>query len=329
MASIIDVAARAGVSRQTVSNVLNAPDRVSPDTRARVEDAITTLNYRPNRSAQNFRAQRSHLLGVDLATVGPHEVAPVLDRFVHALSQQAARRGYHVLLFPRSGDGAVHLSLYETRTVDGFVLVDTERDDPRATALAEQRVPFVTFGRTGATGEHDAVDVDGFAGGYAVAAELVASGRRRPAYVAWPEGSLAGDQRLAGFLAGCEDAGVDPSDVRVLRRLNGVEDGVDAAVTLLEGSEWPDAIATVSDLIAVGIIRGLRSLGVRAGNEIRVVGFDDSPLAAHLDPPLTTVRQPLDEVARRVVARFLARLEDPDGPSVTELLEPYLVVRRT
>jgi DNA-binding LacI/PurR family transcriptional regulator len=330
VASIVDVAARAGVSRQTVSNVLNAPDRVSPQTRRRVEEAISQLHYRPNRSAQNLRSQRSRLLGVDLAPMGPHEVAPVLDRFVHALSEEAARHGYHVLLFPRAGDGgATHLGLYETRTVDGFVLVDTERDDPRAAALVGEDVPFVTFGRTGATSAHDVVDVDGFAGGRAVASQLVASGCRRPAYVAWPEGSLAGDDRLAGFLAGCEDAGIDPGSVPVLRRLNRVEDGVDAALSLVEAAERPDAIATVSDLIAVGVIRGLRSLGLRAGDEIRVVGFDDAPLSAHLDPPLTTVRQPLGEVARRVVERFLARLSDPDSPVVTQLLEPYLVVRRT
>jgi DNA-binding LacI/PurR family transcriptional regulator len=330
VASIVDVAARAGVSRQTVSNVLNAPDRVSLVTRRRVEEAISALHYRPNRSAQNLRSQRSRLLGVDLAPMGAHEVAPVLDRFVHALSEEAARHGHHVLLFPRPADaGATHLSLHETRTVDGFVLVDTEREDPRAHVLVAAGVPFVSFGRTGEASAHDVVDVDGFAGGRAVAAELAASGRRRPAYVAWPEGSLTGDQRLAGFLAGCADAGIDPADVPVLRRLNRVEDGVEAALSLVEGRERPDAIATVSDLIAVGVIRGLRSFGLRAGDEVRVVGFDDAPIAAHLDPPLTTVRQPLHEVARRVVGRFLARLEDPDGPSVTELLEPYLVVRRT
>jgi DNA-binding LacI/PurR family transcriptional regulator len=330
VASIVDVAARAGVSRQTVSNVLNAPDRVSPDTRLRVEEAIAALHYRPNRSAQNLRSQRSRLLGVDLTPMGAHEVAPVVDRFVHALSEEADRHGYHVLLFPRSGVGAAsHLSLYETRTVDGFVLLDTERDDARAAGLAAEQVPFVAFGGTGTAIAHDVVDVDGFAGGRAVAAELAASGRSQPAYVAWPEGSLVGDQRLAGFLAGCSDAGIDPAQVRVLRRLNRVEDGVDAALSLVEGPDRPDAIATVSDLLAVGVLRGMRSFGLRAGEDIRVVGFDDTPLSAHLDPPLSTVRQPLGDVARRIVARFLVRLDDPDAPFVTELLEPYLVVRRT
>jgi DNA-binding LacI/PurR family transcriptional regulator len=330
MVSIVDVAQLAGVSRQTVSNVVNAPERVSPATRRRVEQAIDALNYRPNRSAQNLRAQRTQLLGIDLAPAGPHEVSPVLEKFVLAMSEAADERGYHILIFPRTGrPGASHLKLYETRTVDGFVLVDTERDDPRVAVLDTAGVPFVTFGRTDAGVAHDAVDVDGEAGGRLVAAELVGAGCRRLAYLGWPQGSLVGDRRLAGFLAGCAEAGVDPETVTVIRCLNRVDDGVEAAGRLCDRADPPDAIATVSDLLAVGVLRALRSAGRRIGDDVRVVGFDDAPVAPHLDPPLTTVRQPLDDVARRVMDRFLTRLAEPDAPVVTELLAPRLVVRRT
>lgn len=331
MASLIEVAKAAGVSRQTVSNVVNAPDRVRPETRERVEAVIEELGYQPNASARNLRRQRSHLIGVDLAPSGPDEVSPVLERFVHALSEAAARVGFHVLIFPRTHDPLTsHVPLHQTRTVDGFVLVDTHHHDPRVATLAEHRIPFVTFGRTACDIDHDAVDVDGAAGAGAVAGELARAGCVRPAYVAWPESSLVGETRLRGFLDGWEAAGHNPGDVAVLRRHNRVEDGVDAvgALAALPGP-FPDAIATVSDLLAVGVLRGLRTHGLTVGEDVRLIGFDDAPIAAHLDPPLTTVRQPLVEVANRVVTRFLARLDDPDSPCVTELLSPELVVRQT
>lgn len=330
MTSLMDVAQRAGVSRQTVSNVLNAPDRVASVTRERVEAAIAELGYRPNRSAQNLRSRRSRLLGLDLKPTGPEEVSPVLDRFVHALSEEAARVGYHVLVFPRADDAAVtHLPLHATRTVDGFVLVDTEAMDRRVEVLAKNDVPFVTFGRTAGGVAHDAVDVDGHLGGRIAATEALSRGARRPAFVTWPKGSLVGDARLAGFLEVCAEAGIPGTDVAVLRRLHRVEDGVEAALTLLRGDPSIDAIVASCDLLAVGVLRAIRSLGLRAGHDVRVIGFDDSPIAAHLDPPLTTVGQPVREVAKRVISTFLARLDDPEAPVSVELLEPHLVVRLT
>lgn len=333
VASLVDVARLAGVSRQTVSNVVNAPDRVAPATRARVEAAIAELGYRPNRSAQNLRSRRSRLLGLDLAPTGPDEVSPVQDRFIHALTEEAARAGYHVLIFPRTDDPtSSHLPLFDTRAVDGFVLFETFEDDPRASVLAKHGVPFVAFGSTGGHIAHDVVDVDNEAGSRLVMQELLAAGVRRPAFLGWPENSLVGNARRDGFVEACRAGGIDVASLPLLRRLNRVEDGVEAALTLFADAstdERPDAVVCASDLLAVGVIRALRSLGLRAGRDVRVVGFDDAPIAAHLDPPLTTVRQPLDEVARRVLSRFLARLDEPDAPVTSELLDPHLVVRLT
>lgn len=331
MVSIVDVAAAAGVSRQTVSNVLNAPDRVRPETRARVEAAIAELGYRPNAGARNLRSQRSRLIGVDLAPTGVDEVSPVLQRFVHALSEAAADHDYHVMIFPRGGDAREsHLPLIDSRTVDGFVLVDTERDDPRAKLLAGRSVPFVTFGRTGEPSVHDVVDVDGAVGGRLIAEHLRSTGATSAAFVGWPEGSLAGDERLVGFLEGWRSSSGEPRPIMLRRQHNRVEEAVATTRALVaESGQAPDAIVAVSDLIAVGVMRGLRSLGLRAGRDVRVVGFDDAPIAAHLDPPLTTVRQPLVEVAHRVIERFVARLDRPDEPAVLELLHPELVVRET
>jgi DNA-binding LacI/PurR family transcriptional regulator len=202
-------------------------------------------------------------------------------------------------------------------------------DDTRAAVLVQAGVPFVAFGRTGGRIPHDVVDVDNAAGGRVIAQELAANGCEWPAFVGWPEGSLAGDERLMGFLDGWREAGHDPELVAVLRRLNRVDDGLDAAMSLLRADQPADAVVAASDLLAVGVLRAARALGIRAGQDLRVVGFDDAPIAAHLDPPLTTVGQPIREVAKRIVATFLERLDHPDAPVHDEALEPHLVVRLT
>jgi DNA-binding LacI/PurR family transcriptional regulator len=330
VASVIEVAKLAGVSRQTVSNVLNAPERVAQSTRERVEAAIAELGYQPDRNARNLQARRAHLIGIDLRPSGPDEVSPVLDRFLHALTEEAAKRGYHVLVFPRTDDPASsHLPLHATRAVDGFVLVDTHPEDRRVEVLAEKGVPFVTFGATGGSFAHDVVDVDGHLGGRLAALEALRNAASRPAFVGWPDGSLVGDARLAGFLEAVGEAGIDTAQVPVARSVNRVEAGVQATLDLLRSDTPPDAIVAVSDLLAVGVVRALRSLDLRAGRDVRVVGFDDAPIAAHLDPPLTTVGQPVKAVAQLVVERFLARLDAPDAPVTTDLLDPHLVVRQT
>ncbi|WP_205857016.1 LacI family DNA-binding transcriptional regulator, partial [Phytoactinopolyspora endophytica] len=165
-ATLNDVARRAQVSRQTVSNVLNAPDRVRPDTAERVRQAIEQLGYRPHRLARNLKTRASRMIGYEITRSRLGVLNPVLDRFVHALVEAAENDGYHVLLFTPDEDGLVtaYDELVGTRTVDGFVLSDIDYGDPRAVALAERGVPFVTFGRPEITSPHSWVDVDGAAG---------------------------------------------------------------------------------------------------------------------------------------------------------------------
>jgi len=328
--SINDVAARAGVSRQTVSNVLNAPERVADTTRSRVEDAITALGYRPNTTARNLRRQRTRLLGLGLLGGDPDWTSTVINRFIHALTAAAAEQQFHVLLVPRGDDPVrTHLELHESGTVDGFALIDNEPDDARVQALADRRVPFVAFGRTHIRTPHDVVDVDGAAGTRDGVAHLAAQGRRRLAFVGWPEDSLVGEERLRGVREGCVAAGLDPAELEVVRRPNTIAAGAEAAGVLLAGRRPPDGIVAVSDTLAIGVFRALRGRGLMPGQDVGVVGFDDAATAAQLDPPLTTVRQPLVAVARRIVERIEVRCTTPDADHVRELIAPELVVRET
>jgi DNA-binding LacI/PurR family transcriptional regulator len=333
--TINDVATVARVSRQTVSNVLNAPDRVRPDTAERVREAIGQLGYQPHRLARNLKTRTSRMIGYEIARVLPGTINPVLDRFVHALVETARDDGYHLLLFtPDDNDDNGQVVAYDelvgTHTVDGFVLSEVGYGDPRATALQQRGTPFVTFGRPDLAIPHAWVDVDGAAGTAAAVEHLIERGHERLAFVGWPQGSATGDRRAEGFTRALSAGGVDDDPALDVRTEDGVDEGARALEYLLSRPVPPTGVVCVSDTVAAGVVRAARDRGMAVGTDLAVTGFDDTPVAALLTPPLTSVRQPLEAVARRIVSRLTALLageEIDDTPG--ELLAPELVVRES
>lgn len=335
-----DVARIAGVSRQTVSNALNAPQRVQPQTLARVREVIDAVDYRPSRAARQLRTRRSHTLAMRLEPTRDGINGSVLDRFLHALVDRAQDDGYHVLLFTAQDDGAerqTFADLLSTADLDGFVLTGTHHGDTRTAWLAERGVPFVTFGRPwGAPEQHPWVDVDGAAGTRRAVEHLVATGHRRIGFLGWPAGSGVGDDRRAGWAAGLAAAGLAGTGLEA-RVPDGVESGRTAMAGLLDRAEPPTAVVCVSDSLALGALGALGGVGAVTGSAtaagqgtappVAVVGFDDTPVAAAVG--LTSVAQPLAEAARACLEMLLGQIvgDPPDPP--TRLLEPHLVVRRT
>ena len=326
-ATIADVAVLAGVSRQTVSNVLNAPQRVAPETTLRVQTAIQKLEYRQNRAARSLRLRASHTIGFRINSSMGFGALP--DRFLHALANSAQAAGYHVLLFTPDDpetEFATYDDLIQTGTVDGFVVADIGIADPRPAWLVRRRIPFVCFGRPWRNrGEYAWVDVDGADGTAQAVDYLVSRGHRRIAYLGWPPGTGYGDDRQTGWR-------------RAMRRhrlpvtgLAGTcaQDAGAAAATarrLLAGKTPPTAFVCGSDTFAIGARLGC---GTGAGGQPQatVVGFDDSPAATFLSPPLSSVRQPLPAAAHHIVDLLVRRITDPQARPEGVLLRPELVGR--
>lgn len=335
--TLADVAARASVSRQTVSNVLNSPHVVRPQTLARVQRAIDELDYRPHLAARQLRTRRSRLLALRMEPLRDGINGVVLDRFLHALTEQAQALGYQVLLFTAADDdGEVrgYEQLTATHEIDAFVVASTHHGDRRTAWLRERGLTFVTFGRPwGGEDAHDWVDVDGAHGTAAAVRHLVASGHRRVAFVGWPRGSGSGDDRRAGWARAMRELGLgtDGLDVEVP---DGVEQGRAATERLLAALAPATAVVCASDSLAVGALSAVRNRGLVPGADVGVVGFDDTVLATTLG--LTSLAQPIDEVAAACVRRLVTRL-DPvlsRRPSLTAdapatLLPPRLVVRES
>ncbi len=320
--TIATVARRAGVSRQTVSNVINTPDVVRPETRERVRDAIATLGYRVNQAARQMRTGRSRLIAVRIEPARDGINGSVLDRFLHGLTDAAAPAGYRVMLYTATDDDdeiATYQNLLSAYDLDAFVLTSTHHGDVRTSWLTDRKVPFVTFGRPwGAPDTHSWVDVDNAAGTAEATRHLRAAGHERIGFVGWPAGSGVGDARRAGWAAAL---GADGPSAATL---DGIDTGARATRDLLDTPDAPTALVCASDSLALGALRAARELG----RDCAVVGFDDTAVARAVG--LTSVSQPLPEAAARCVD-LLAQVLDGDqhaAPSQV-LLPPSLVLRAT
>lgn len=333
--SMADVARLAGVSQTTVSFIVNDTPGVTipQETRTRVLDAVRELDYRPNVSARNLRTQSTNLIGYGFdepAGVASH---PVLDQFLYSVILNLEAAGYHLLTFVagRRTDTEVYEELYRRGQVSGFVVANTNDNDPRIACLLENRIPFASFGRANDDWAFTWVDVDGISGMEQVVAHLAEQGHRRIGLITWPEGSKAGSHRERGYANGLAAAGLALNPDLIIRGDNSLQTGAAGLSHFLSLAEdrRPSAIACVSDLVAVGALNAAAAAGLEVGRELAVTGYDDSALAQFLQPPLTSVRQPIAEVGRRLVMMLLSAIrgEQPDESGV--LLRPELIVRRS
>ena len=329
--TLADVAELAGVSRQTVSNAVNNPELLRADTLLRVQTAIADLGYTPNRAARNLRTRASHLIGLRFTPAQEGTANTLMDRFVHSLVEASAEAGYHVLLF--AGDPEDPVSGYDdllrATAVDAFVATDTFLGNPQAAWLEERRAAFVAFGRPWENPEarHPWVDVDGAAGAELATEHLLDRGHTRIAWIGWRKESWIGEDRRSGWSRAMKARGL-PTTGLACRVEDAVASGREAAGVLLDEAR-PTAFVCASDTQAMGVLHELAERDVTAGRDLAVVGFDDSQVAQVVPGGLTSVRQPLEEVAVEVIRALAGLLAAPPlvGPGV--LLRPTLAVRRS
>jgi DNA-binding LacI/PurR family transcriptional regulator len=328
--TLADVAERAGVSRQTVSNAVNNPDLLREDTLARVQEAIAELGYLPNRAARNLRTRASHLIGLPIKAAEEGTANALMDRFVHSLAETSREAGYHVLLFAvgqAEDELAAYDDLLRSTAVDAFVVTDTYLGNPQAAWLHERRAPFVAFGRPWNDPEatHPWVDVNGAAGTELATTHLIDKGHERIAWIGWRKESLLGEDRRAGWSQALRSRSMSTTGL-ASRVEDTVASGREASAVLLDEAH-PSAFVCASDTLAMGVLHTLADRDLLPGQDIAVTGFDDSQVAQVVPPGLTSVRQPLEQVAVEVVKALEGLLGAPPSVSAGVLLEPTLVVR--
>ncbi|WP_233359036.1 LacI family DNA-binding transcriptional regulator [Thermomonospora amylolytica] len=320
------VAARAGVSRATVSRVVNGSDTVKPEIRAAVLRAVEELGYVPNSAARSLVTQRTDSIGL-VVSEPPSRVFsddPFFSIVVRAVSQELENADKQVvLMLASSAAGHARVERYVAGGhVDGVILLSLHGSDPLPAALLRTGVPVVSHGRPVSTVRPPYCDCDNVGGARAAVQHLVEKGRRRIATIAGPPDMTAGLDRLAGYREV-----VSGSDRRSLVAMGDFtrESGAAAMRQLLEDDPDLDAVFAASDLMAIGAMHTLRKAGRRVPDDVAVVGFDDIEAARYTDPPLTTIRHPIAEVAQAIV-RMLLSLEPGQRPEPV-ILPTELIVR--
>jgi len=327
-----DVAAHAGVSIKTVSNVVNDYPFVSAELRARVQASLDELDYRPNVTARSLRTGRTGMIGLAVPRLHDPYFAEIADHVVRA----AGRRGWTVLVEQTGGDRDREIAVLaglRPSFVDGVIFSPLALDTS-ALDHAIRQLPLVLIGEHLEASGRPRVTVDNVAAAREVVLHLAAMGRRRVAAIGTKPGQHAAtaELRLAGYRAGLAAAGLRrrPSyeaDVAHFQR----SDGRDAARRLLRHRPRPDAIFCFNDLLALGTLRALHEDGVRVPEDVAVVGFDDITESSFCIPTLSSVAPDKEELAGHALT-LLAGLMDlsPDGaPAASEFVAHRLMVRET
>jgi DNA-binding LacI/PurR family transcriptional regulator len=309
--TIEDVARAAAVSRQTVSNVLNGSGRVGDAARARVLEAVASLGYHPHHGARSLRSRRTR----QIAYVMPHvQLLPgnyIMQQFLQSLAAACARRSYSMVIVVPEGDPRDEMRrLIASRSVDAFLLSELEQEDPRVMLLTGAGIPFACFGRTGPALPQVWVDIDNRAAATAAVEHVLARGFRRVAFVGYRSANCWDIERAAGFRNGLAGRGISASQADMLLIDDTIARGKIRSLLSASRPELrPDAIVTSSDRLAGVVYSVAAELRLRIGQDLAVTGFDGSAAAGLLHPRLTSVAIPVDEIARRVVARALKQLD--------------------
>lgn len=306
--TIHDVAARAGVSHQTVSRVINESTAVSASTRERVLAAIEELSYVPSSIARGVRLNRTHSLGVVTDNISDF----AFGHIIAGAEAEARRRGYFLVIgsVEHGADESSYLRLMLERRVEGFILVRPGVPflGDHLELVEQAGVPFVLVGTSVVPGV-DVVESDNHQGGYQATRHLLELGHRQIATILGPTGWPPAIERFEGCQEALRDFGLSPDDLLEERAEDwGIEAGEAAAARLLARGSKFTALFAHSDLIALGAIARLRAAGLHVPDQVSVVGFDDLPVAAVVDPPLTTVHQATEEKGAFAAGLLLAHV---------------------
>lgn len=329
-----DIAEIAGVSQATVSRALRDSPLVRKETRERVQQVARELNYFVNRNAAGLRTQQSNTLALlmfDETGGVDAEINPFYLSMLGNITRSAANLGYDVLVSLQQASDDWHIEYQASHTADGLIILgygDYRDYRPKLAALAKANTRFIIWGPIIEDQPGHFFGCDNESGGYKATEHLLGLGCKNIAIVGdTSRGSPELAARHDGYVRALQEGGLPIDPALHVRAGHSEAEGVRAAQELLSIGRPFDAIFAVTDLIGIGTMHGLQDAGVRVPEDVRIVGFDDSPLAAYVTPSLTTVRQDTRLAGEGLVHGIVSLIK---GESVqSKQIEPALVIRKS
>ena len=330
--TLSDVAGQAGVSKVAASVVLNGSRsnaRVSDATRSRILQAAADLRYYPNAMARGLVQRRMHMLGVLFhMTASIVAIDPYASAILQGILTAAADTGNSIVIFPEPWrDAHRSAARFRDQCTDGILVIAPRLDSDMLPELASFGLPLVSVSSPADQYAMPSVKVDNLKGERLAAEHLLALGHRRIAHLTGEVNQASGSARRDGFRHALAAAGVDvPAEYMEPCSYAGKE-GYEATRRLLRLPQPPTAIFAGNDRIALAAMEAARDSHVAVPEELSLIGFDDTPPASLVTPPLTTVRQPLEQIGEKAARLLIARVEGQPVAPTTHLLEPELIVR--
>lgn len=340
MANIFDVARYAGVSKSTVSLVLNKSPNVKDETKEKVLRAIEALDYTPNNNARGLSSKTTKCLGIVVITEGQMSDSYDFDQhtglYTHNISagilQALDESGYGVIMeYFSSHDKPGELpDMVKTRRVDGIFIIGSNYDMGLLNKLSEMNFPYVVVGVGGIDGDYDSVTSDLPEGIGICIRHVWECGHRDIAYLNSPRYYQSSYVREAAFYRNAAELHVDvKSGWFIIAESNTGLGGYNAFKSFWEAGNRPTAVITANAQLAIGMIRYLNEIGIRVPEDISVMGYEDSALAGYSNPPLTTVNIHKEEMGAKAAKCLLQRLRHPDAETMKLVVKPDLVVRES
>jgi LacI family transcriptional regulator len=329
--TIRDLAKKLNLSITTVSRALDGYSDVAEATRARVIQAAQEMGYAPTSAARQLRRRRSDAIGYILPTSSPRFSDPFYANFLTGLCDEAAE--HHIDLIVSSSppgsesEQALYRRWFESRCVDGVILNRVRLQDWRIKYLLQNKMPFVTLGHNLSNQDYPYVLVNELGGFERLVTHLAKKGHKRLAYIGASPNLMIQVERLAGYKLGLELSGLSYNEEIVFEGDLTEEGGYYAAQKLLALSELPTAILGCNDLTAMGILKAAQESGIQVGKDLAVAGYDGIQETAYTNPPLTTLRQPTYEIARRLAKMLISMTKGNMLNESQVLIEPELILR--
>ena len=322
-----DVANHAGVSRATVSRVLNNNPTVAEDLRLRVAAAIKDLGYQPNRAARRLRASSSDVLGLIISDIEN----PFFTSVVRGVEDSAYAYQMSVVLCNTDEDPEkqrMYLRVMQAEHVAGLIISPTNVNED-FTELEQAGIPVILLDRRTDPYETDAVTIDNVAGAYLAVKHLIDLGHERIGMIGGSAHLTTGRERYEGYRKALNAAGIKVDEKLIRVGDFKIDSGYNLMRELITSPQPPSAVFAANNLMTLGALRALRELNVRVPEDIALIGFDDMPWASELCPPLTTISQPTYELGQETVQLLWRRLQNPNAPVRTVTLQPRLVIRES